>query len=482
MKTALFTSLLLLVPVLTLAQESSSLGPGNSRDLEADYGTAILDIEAGYGPYDAQLIEPLESLGRLLGERGDHAQALQVYGRLLHLNRINSGFYDQSHLPIVDKIIESTAALQNWTQLDESHDYLFWLYQRAHQNDGEKLREGTARLLGWKLSYLGLVEQGDRSKQLLELEDLADEQIELLRDQRGEQDPLLVPALYQRALLHYAYAVALDENDATGRRLLEREAPQLQHRDPASRQSVFGLPRDSLLTNEEVHPLIMQQLHQGRHLLEKIRAIAESMGDSPQGREARALAELHLADWDLLMDRRGAALDGYRRSYQLLKAADVAEQDLATFFARPLVIPRAEYLRELPRTTEETAQSIESDTAPIRLEDYVAWSGDLPGLSFPQASAPSYVAPERATSVELEFAIELRGKRFKTRAPHFSTFTADTGNVEQVNIVDDEALGDVSRGRARDEAELLTFRPRLKNGEPVATERARMKFIFSPGT
>ncbi|MCW8194400.1 hypothetical protein F6455_06345 [Proteobacteria bacterium 005FR1] len=470
------TSLLLLAPFSAIAQD----GLATETQLQEDYSEAIRDIEIGYGPYDAQLLEPLDSLGRLLTEKGEHEQALGLYHRMLHLNRINQGFYHPSHLPIVEKIIESNAALKDWGQLNESYDYLYWLYQRAHEGDGDKLKEGVARLFGWKLAYLPLINRADRSRQLLELEQIADQQLDLLREEHGEASSALLPALYQRAVLHYAHAVALDENESTGRELLEDEAPHLRHREAALQShSILGVAQQSsLLTNEEIAPLIRKQLYQGRKLVEQMVVIARSMDESQEGWEARAMTRLYLADWDMLMDRRSAALDGYRRSYRQFEKAGVASEDLATFFGRPVAIPRESYLTEIPAAAKKIVGAATEDADVIQLEDFTGWTKALPGLGFPRTAAPGYLTLAEQNAVELEFKVTLDGKDFKTRDPRFVTFHEGEGNIDDVKIVDDEELGDIARRRAREIAEQLIFRPRLVDGEPAATERAQMRFIL----
>lgn len=474
-----------MLSLLVVASLSAGANAAEKISLVEEYSESIRDIELSSGAYDRQLIEPLQSLARLMSERGEYAEAVQVYTRLLHLSRINSGFYDEKHLGIVEKIIENNAAQGDWLAVNDNQSYSYWLSQRAYEQDGEKLTTEIHKVLDWKLMFLGLDDQRDKSRQLLELEIIAEHQLAVLEEHYGENHPALAPALYKRALVHYFYAVAIDESGPTGRRLEQKEAPQ-----PAEDGTMSMPPRLPLLSNEETKPIIVSHLHKGKRLIERMAENLRMEAGSLEAKQAEAMARLYLADWELLMDRRKAALDGYKRSYRMLLEAGVDREDVNAFFARPVLIPAEEFhpifLREPDSAslqTETGARCPEvsevSATSHLQLGDYLAWTKFLPGVGFPSRAKPAYVPLDVEGCVELEFDVGLHGKTFRTKDPRFASARSAEGNSSQISIIGDRDIAAGKRRRALEETELMTFRPRLADGKPVASSKVRMSYFYS---
>ncbi|MEX1032670.1 MAG: hypothetical protein WDZ30_04870 [Cellvibrionaceae bacterium] len=444
-----------------------------------EYSEAIRNIELASGAYDQQLQEPLNALAGALSERGEHAEAVSVYSRLLHVSRVNNGFYEEDQLRIVDRIIANNAAQRDWRALNDNHDYLYWLYKRVYQNDRVKLAEGLNKVHDWKLGMLGIIDQSGTARQLLELEQIADELVAATEQAPGGDHATAAHVLYRRALIHYLYAVAIDESGNTARRLAEHELRYLRT------GAVMDIAEQApLFSNVDTKPLILSHLRKGKSAIEQIVASAAADTEPANAKEAEAMARLYLADWELLMDRRDAALNGYREAYALLLEAGIATEQVDAFFSRPVVIPADRYRGEFP--VEELPRPVAMDTdesgvSHLRVDDYLAWTATLPGLAFPRNIQPAYLAPEMNHHVELEFDITLRGKAFKTKDPHLLSVRAANGNTSQVVIVEDAAIGEGRKHQALEEVRLLVFRPRLEGGKPVATERVRMKYFFSAG-
>lgn len=477
MKTALLTSLLFCALSLGVTAVLAAVEPaaaGEKAELQKKYSDAIREIELSSGAYDRRLIEPLRSLASLLNERGEYEAAVQVYGRLLHLNRINNGFYHPGHLQIVRKIIEANTARADWRDLDDNHDYLYWLYQRVYEDDPEHLAAGMGEVLDWKLTFLPLNGQGDKTRALLELEEISEQRLKVLAAAPDAGYPAVASALYQRAMLHYLYVLALDEGDLTGRHLLDREGPPP---DPQRTAGWVGLRRvapvaRSLFPVNKVRPVIDSHLLKGRRLLERVEKMAEL--EPPERRsESRGMARLHSADWYLLMGRKRVAMEAYREAYQLLLDAGIPVERVDAFFARPRVLPQERFSARLP-----TLDELDGGRDETRLDDFRAWSKAVPGVNFPQTNR-DYLSTENGEYVELKLNVGLDGKVFNARDPRFTTIRDARGNTSRVRIVDDGGRGDHSRRRALDRVEQLVFRPRLEQGRPVASKGLRMRYYYS---
>ncbi|MGQ9426195.1 tetratricopeptide repeat protein [Gilvimarinus sp. F26214L] len=449
--------------------------PQSSRD---DYLKALQRIEQDSGPFDFQLVEPLRALANLFSEEGEHDQALQLYTRLLHVNRINNGFYHESHLPIVENIMDELAAQSAWAGLDQSQEYRHWLSQRIHEEDPVRLAQSVGRLFDWKLRFIALAPGDDKSGILLELEELAEQRMDLLSQaQAGHAE--LVPALYHRALVHYLKAVAIDEYGATGRRLVEREAPAT-YRD----ETVFSTRAAdrALTTNEVTWPLISTELSKGRSLLRT--AIATAEGDGAT--ETAAMARLHLADWELLMGRPGRARRSYEQTYRDLSALDIEQSVLDAFFSRPRVIPVAEFQDRVPRTPEPAVtdrpkgEDEKGEEDALRLEDYFAGPHRLAGLKLPgEDFFGDMDAGEAREHVDLVFTAELRGRRMRTRHPRSSLARVSRGRGGVADLHVPDSLDGARKRQVIDDLEALTFRPRLEGGRTVASARSRMRYFFA---
>ena len=79
-----------------VANEQTVADEQEREQQELELRDAIEAVEVESGPFDQSLKEPLEDLAELLTAAGEHSEALQLYGRLLHINRINQGLYDDS--------------------------------------------------------------------------------------------------------------------------------------------------------------------------------------------------------------------------------------------------------------------------------------------------------------------------------------------------------------------------------------------------
>ena len=78
-----------------------------------DYQSNISHLELSSGPYSEDLTAPLVSLGILLNENSQYANAEDSLKRALHIHRINNGLHDLSQLPILELIINNNIIQQN---------------------------------------------------------------------------------------------------------------------------------------------------------------------------------------------------------------------------------------------------------------------------------------------------------------------------------------------------------------------------------
>jgi hypothetical protein len=90
--------------------------------------------EARNGPFSADLIGLLTSLGLTYQEHGEDALAVTVLDRALYLKRVNEGLFGIDQAALVKRLIESEAALGQKATVDELRTRLLDL-ARHNRND-----------------------------------------------------------------------------------------------------------------------------------------------------------------------------------------------------------------------------------------------------------------------------------------------------------------------------------------------------------
>lgn len=117
-----------------------------------DFEQAVVAAEAEYGAYGKELAEHLLALGKALHRADQHDEALDVLRRAWHLVRINQGLYNLKQLPILDLMVQSQAALKDWTSVGDSYDFVHWVYRRNYTADDPRLLPLLKKLRVWHIS------------------------------------------------------------------------------------------------------------------------------------------------------------------------------------------------------------------------------------------------------------------------------------------------------------------------------------------
>lgn len=116
---------------------------------EANFADLVESIETEFGPFDARLSEPLLSAGDLLAERGDYLGAINYLERALYIMRINQGLYSEPQIAIVERLIDSNVALENWDAVDQNYRHLQFLYNRLFDRGSLQWDRGISQVADW---------------------------------------------------------------------------------------------------------------------------------------------------------------------------------------------------------------------------------------------------------------------------------------------------------------------------------------------
>ncbi|MFT5396844.1 MAG: hypothetical protein ACI85N_002053 [Gammaproteobacteria bacterium] len=134
-----------LISIVKAEEESSTIN---------QYFDKISEIEMTDGPHDAAIEENLISLSMIYKEQGNHIKRLEVLNQALYLHRLNYGLESKEQLGIVEKLISTNVALEDWKALDQSYEYFYWVNKRIYGTDSLDLLPALNRVMEWKLDVI----------------------------------------------------------------------------------------------------------------------------------------------------------------------------------------------------------------------------------------------------------------------------------------------------------------------------------------
>ena len=335
------------------AQESESdqepvADAGQAELSAARYIEAIFAREQEYGAFDPELGELLLGLGVLYKNRGDYAEAAEALDRALHIKKVNEGLESMTQIPILNALIETNTAAQNWDELDVNYQTLLWIHQRRLESDDPSILPVIDLVGRWKLAAFNNRLLDERPFDTLQdLSELYKTTIGTLEKIYGETDQrLLIPlkglAISQYEYVNYMMTLPVDEfGSAT-------ERPNISHRI-CSNMVVNGVLqyvcRDELVPNPRYlagkqdmkNNLVATNLRVVRDTLVRIKEIYET--NKPPPMEDYVLSLLDLGDWYFLNAQRGNALNYYGQAHQVLLDNQADEITMQKFFGKPVLIP-----------------------------------------------------------------------------------------------------------------------------------------------
>lgn len=325
-----------------------SQGGLHSSDVLTQLETGIQTLETEVGPYDPQLGEQLLSLGLAYEEAELHDKGAETLNRALYIRRINSGLHDLGQIPILEQLIKSNIAGENWNELDQNYQLLLWMHRRNYDEDDPRFLPIVDQMGRWKLqAYKERLLDQEPAATLREADKLFRNTINLLEDQHGETDPRLLDPLYGKVLANYEIMKEEANRPLQGSQF--RVAPRVTYRQQCFRfQTPVGVQvrctaipvtdfsdfaRQQRLKDISVE----QQFFNAKRALRQIVEIYEAHPELP--RKSYAYALMHLGDWHTISSQRGTATEYYKRAYEILAGLENAEEEIKKVFGAPSSVP-----------------------------------------------------------------------------------------------------------------------------------------------
>jgi tetratricopeptide (TPR) repeat protein len=128
-----------------------SLVAEQQLDIEG-YEQMILQLEAENGAYNYQLAAQLIGLGMQLMEAEENRQAAAAFRRALHIIRVNDGLNSPRQIPVLDLMIESNAAINEWQEVADVYDMMRWIFRYNYAEHDPRLLPVLKRIRHWHMN------------------------------------------------------------------------------------------------------------------------------------------------------------------------------------------------------------------------------------------------------------------------------------------------------------------------------------------
>lgn len=348
-------ALLLLLTAPALATESSVSEAATDADLalltepaataslntrEKSFLDAIADLENHYGPYHSHLPQHLMGLGVNYQNRGQHAEAEEIFRRAMHVSRISEGLYSLTQIPMLERLIETTVAQGDWADANDSHRYLYWLYQRNYGENDPRMLPAILKLAHWHLHAHSADDGNRRFEHLVNAHNLYLLAVDLISTSFGSNDLRVVEAL--KGLTVTNYYLATHQPSA---------GTQIEF------QTGFGNTRAAAADEQaRQDQYILKSYSSGRNAIARMYEVLTTNPDAPPGAEISA--QIQLADWNLMFNRWQSALDQYLAAYRSMAATSEGRAKADEFFSRPVALPDLPLMKSAGGASSDDAEYV----------------------------------------------------------------------------------------------------------------------------
>jgi len=314
------------------------------------YSETVELIEEQGGAWDINLAESLTTIGGIEQQQGNHIEAIAAFSRAMQINRIANGLYTLEQLPLLEKMIDSYTALENWEQVDLFNNYLFYIAHRTYGVEDPRIISSLERLASWNMEAFSIGFGDALGVRLSNAQMLYRSAIRIVVVHFGETDQRL--PVFLRKLASSAYQVAM----------YPEYAAQVAQPEFRSQQESF---RRKLNEGSSIIPGSFQT---GEAAL---LAVIDYHNKAPYSAYALAEAITHLGDWYILFDRRRRqAEDIYFEAWELLRAEEGGEYLAGQLFGQVVPLP----------TFVDTPKNLEMRSSDTKARS--AMEHDIADLSF----------------------------------------------------------------------------------------------------
>ena len=418
------------------------------------YSEKVLLLETSEGVYNSELTEELIGLGKAYSDLGNHQNALSIFTRALHIKRINEGLHNINQLPLLELIIDANTNLQNFEELNKNYSYLLWIYDRNYDLNDLRRAPVYTRAANWHIAAYDAEPSRETSQHLVIAANLYGQATNLLQVTDNKGDAELISSLYgivdanYKLVEPYGYITDIDALLTRSPNLLPSnfamdyaEGDYTLENEYLARNYYPALDIDHAVlarliqNNNRTYSLLQNSYRSGRNALLRILEIHDKNSDSSSLSYVHTLT--HLGDWHLRFRKRQTANSYYKNAYQIL-LKNHSKEIRETIFGWPYSLGHFEGKSNFGSETYKVFQP----------EDL---SGDL---------------TNKEVSEEERFIIA------KFRVTKY-------GTVRNFKILSSYPEKNIRlRRMARDTIRTTPFRPRMEDGQPIATDNVKILYRF----
>ncbi len=401
----------------------------------------VLSFETPTNHLDSRLAEPLLQLADSHMRLGEYSEAHAALDRGMQVVRINEGLYTRSQIPFVRKKIENFALSRNWDSARSQLDHLLWLHRTKSRDLDRQLVEDFQELSALHLRGVAEDHYDYQSFHLRRSASASWLALTVGESLWGRTDPRLAPVIYDLVNQYHLHAAAVERGG--------RVAYELRQIAPGSDW-----------VRERVDAVRLYYLT-GNRLLNQLREIYRSA--EPPDQEALAMAELYLADWQVLFSRNNDALDSYQLAYQGLQEAGVDSALMDAYFSKPTLLPMAEFH---PRLDQALRARSEESRRPMQIASLSAdalyfneWSSAFPYVRQPK----DFNRRQPTDSTFALFSFNIAGVT-EISSWMNGRSEKEVASIQEATIVQPQSVSEDEQEQLLRRLDYLRFRPSLEAG------------------
>ncbi len=438
-----------------------------------DLRLQIALLQSSSGPYNAELLEPLQTLSDTLIETGDWVEASSLLEQQLQIYRIGDGLYSNTQIPVIEKLMNLDVLRNDWEAASNRLSFLSWLHLRDSQSPAAEQLAGLRRVRDWHLFILNNDNPQREAEHLLSIRDLSQRAMAMATQQYGANSEALVDFMHDQAQaeLYIALAIVLTPDNSSElisdiEGVSNSAGPRLtQLRTVSDIEAAYGSKVNTVIDRTFRSAM-------GKHFrkLSEIRDYYAGIQNS----EAEAMALILMGDSMLMREqyksrplefagqRRGSGNIGlanryYTEAAELLVSEGFDTADIAHYFSCPSILPINQFTPSF--STSNSGCQKESDQSLYDLGDVHLLVDSVPSPQQDEIGQQQNYAPEQSI-VTLNFSVN------------------GNGQANRIEVVAAEPDETQHRTRARNIVERLQFRPAIVNGRPVRTENITMRLVL----
>jgi tetratricopeptide (TPR) repeat protein len=410
----------------------------------------ISNLEETLGQYDPALIEVLVSLADAADALNLTSESSSLFDRVIQIHRENFGLFSADQVPFYLTLTGYDATIGDWTAVNNSLNYLYWLLVEKQVVSGESIIDNLLQLSEFHLWAVASDAVEEQPGHYRKAEELTVRALKLSESFWGRFDSRRFDLYYNLIKQLYLQSSAIERGGDTNYKL----------------RAV--VPGSSWVLKERV---VQSNLHQeGLLLFNEMREIVAAGSDNPT--ETLAMIDLYRADWHVLFNH-DAAEAAYQQAFQKLSDAWIEADELDRLFARPQILPIPVFFDSVGRALSalESSDFSEQNVAsvgtgnPLSFQDWFGYMSFVPfPTTFPELSQ-SLTADY--TDIHLSFRMNSLDRVSRWVNGTRRTGAGVVADFEVLSEPDTQAIDLVYLNRR---LQVLHFRPRLENGVALPFE------------